>query len=327
MCRYELEFIEQERLGQGGFGVVVAAINRIDGRRYAVKKIPMTGHDIGSNTLREVSTLSGLHHGHIVRYYQAWREHVDLRIDDSTSVDESGGIFVRHTHAHSESAPTATTGLGQHTRTAVAGSSDSDALIDAGRGHVPTHTHSGVLGTVQEASQDLGSTPSQGCAPIPLPAALPSVSGTKSAGSGSIGTTQEGGRQHASPGAEASVQGPGEVSSCGSVTQRDAQILGLENKSTDNFASVVFHAPSDEEESADEPLSTSDGFSGSTGTFQRTSEGGNSAFTFAHSLSHRGPVDSVATSRTPHKLVCTFACDSLLFELAPQSWQVQILQT
>ena len=55
VCRYELEFIEQERLGQGGFGVVVAAINRIDGRRYAVKKIPMTGHDIGSNTLRELA--------------------------------------------------------------------------------------------------------------------------------------------------------------------------------------------------------------------------------------------------------------------------------
>lgn len=33
-CRYRQDFIEQEQLGQGGFGVVVAAINRVDGRKY-----------------------------------------------------------------------------------------------------------------------------------------------------------------------------------------------------------------------------------------------------------------------------------------------------
>jgi hypothetical protein len=34
-------FVQQElyRLGKGGFGVVVAAVNRLDNRQYAIKKI------------------------------------------------------------------------------------------------------------------------------------------------------------------------------------------------------------------------------------------------------------------------------------------------
>jgi hypothetical protein len=67
--------VEQEQLGRGAFGVVVAAINRVDGRKYAIKKVRMDTAASGSwNVLREVSTLSGLQHAHIVRYFQAWRE-------------------------------------------------------------------------------------------------------------------------------------------------------------------------------------------------------------------------------------------------------------
>ena len=36
--RYESDFSELKQLGRGGYGVVVAAINRMDGRRYAIKK-------------------------------------------------------------------------------------------------------------------------------------------------------------------------------------------------------------------------------------------------------------------------------------------------
>lgn len=321
MCRYELEFIEQERLGQGGFGVVVAAINRIDGRRYAVKKIPMTGHDIGSNTLREVSTLSGLHHGHIVRYYQAWREHVDHKIDDSTSVEGSESyLFARHTH--SDSVPTAAStavgisGLGQHMRSTTMWSSDSDAQLDGGKplGHV--HTQSGVLDTVREASQDIGdiaSTPSQGHG-VPLPPGmLGSVSGTKSGGSAGTSTVGDGHPQHDVFVADETASGHGEEHSNGGVDQRDAAgTQGLDNGPTGQFASVVFHDVSeDDDAAAAESLSTSEedeAFSDNTNSFGSKSEKGNSAFTFAHSRSQRETVESVATSYPPPKLVCVFTC-------------------
>ena len=38
MYRYHQDFIEKEQLGQGGFGVVVAAVNRVDGRKYGVPR-------------------------------------------------------------------------------------------------------------------------------------------------------------------------------------------------------------------------------------------------------------------------------------------------
>ncbi len=47
-------------LGRGGFGVVVAAINRMDGRQYAVKKIRLDAQ----------APLSRLQHPNIVRYFQ-----------------------------------------------------------------------------------------------------------------------------------------------------------------------------------------------------------------------------------------------------------------
>jgi translation initiation factor 2-alpha kinase 4 len=54
-------------LGRGGFGVVVAAINRLDGRQYAVKKIPLdaTTPAAFNRIIREVSTLSRLQHPHV----------------------------------------------------------------------------------------------------------------------------------------------------------------------------------------------------------------------------------------------------------------------
>ena len=84
--RYAADFDELPGvLGRGGFGVVVAAVNRLDGRRYAVKKISLDsggkgGDGAGSATrvLREVATLSRLQHPHIVRYFQSWLEDVPV---------------------------------------------------------------------------------------------------------------------------------------------------------------------------------------------------------------------------------------------------------
>lgn len=63
-----------ERLGKGGFGQVWRVRNKLDGLDYAVKSVRIKpGQDV-SKTLREVNTLSRLHNGHIVRYYNAWIE-------------------------------------------------------------------------------------------------------------------------------------------------------------------------------------------------------------------------------------------------------------
>ena len=64
---------ELRTLGKGGFGLVVAAVNRLDGRQYAVKKIRMpVGVPSGrSRLMREVATLARLQAPNVVRYFQA----------------------------------------------------------------------------------------------------------------------------------------------------------------------------------------------------------------------------------------------------------------
>ncbi len=72
LSRYESDFQELRSLGKGGYGVVVSAINRLDGRQYAVKKIKMQSQSPQgfSRLIREVTTLSRLQHPHVVRYFQ-----------------------------------------------------------------------------------------------------------------------------------------------------------------------------------------------------------------------------------------------------------------
>lgn len=102
--RYQTDFVEIAHLGRGGGGEVVQAINRLDRRVYAIKKIHLEPEDdnnndvvddgIGSNEerrrrraakrkwaamqneklRREVTTISMMFHKNIVRYYQAWVE-------------------------------------------------------------------------------------------------------------------------------------------------------------------------------------------------------------------------------------------------------------
>ena len=74
--RYKTDFEEIQFLGKGGFGEVIKVRNKIDNRFYAIKRIRLDPSNIEYNKkiLREVTTLSRLHHDRIVRYYQAWIE-------------------------------------------------------------------------------------------------------------------------------------------------------------------------------------------------------------------------------------------------------------
>lgn len=64
------------------------ARNRLDGRFYAVKVVNLD-HDptVYNKIVREVITLSRLHHQCIVRYYQAWIE----KHEDDKSEFGAGG--------------------------------------------------------------------------------------------------------------------------------------------------------------------------------------------------------------------------------------------
>ncbi|KAK5575151.1 hypothetical protein RB653_010407 [Dictyostelium firmibasis] len=89
--RYRTDFEEIEMIGKGGFGVVVKSRNKLDCRYYAIKKIKTKGYTdsdqepLTNKLLREVTTLSRLHHQFVVRYYQAW---IEKSYDNLQSLDE-----------------------------------------------------------------------------------------------------------------------------------------------------------------------------------------------------------------------------------------------
>lgn len=76
LSRYRTDFEEKERLGEGGFGTVFRAVNKLDGVEYAVKKVCLSTSSSKENerVLREVRHLAVLDHPNIIRYYQSWIE-------------------------------------------------------------------------------------------------------------------------------------------------------------------------------------------------------------------------------------------------------------
>ncbi|CAH8516097.1 unnamed protein product [Heterobilharzia americana] len=73
---FEIDFKFIRRLGRGGFGQVFEVENRLDGCRYAIKRIRMNEVDDDKNIfLREVKALATLDHPGIVRYHRAWKEY------------------------------------------------------------------------------------------------------------------------------------------------------------------------------------------------------------------------------------------------------------
>lgn len=95
--RYANEFVEEGRLGKGGFGEVVLARNRIDHGRFAVKKIKQAVKPL-DNILGEVKLLVKLNHPYVVRYYMAWEEKGLVPVDeedDSSATDDTSSKSLR----------------------------------------------------------------------------------------------------------------------------------------------------------------------------------------------------------------------------------------
>lgn len=78
--RYKTDFTEIAFLGKGGFASVYKVRHVLDGREYAIKKVPIRNrHLYGKKEkldviFKEIKTLAKLEHKNVVRYYGAWVE-------------------------------------------------------------------------------------------------------------------------------------------------------------------------------------------------------------------------------------------------------------
>lgn len=89
LSRYASDFVEAGRLGRGGFGEVVKARNKIDGRFYAIKKISHKSAAALTSILSEVMLLSRLNSPFIVRYYNAWEELEAMQDENAIDATDS----------------------------------------------------------------------------------------------------------------------------------------------------------------------------------------------------------------------------------------------
>ncbi|CAG8839510.1 27659_t:CDS:2, partial [Racocetra persica] len=73
-----------------GYGEVVKAKNKLDERYYAIKKVRLNPNNIekARKILREVTTLSRLHHQYVVRYYTTWIEDSDGSLNETETFSE-----------------------------------------------------------------------------------------------------------------------------------------------------------------------------------------------------------------------------------------------
>ncbi|KAI1075292.1 serine/threonine-protein kinase gcn2 [Whalleya microplaca] len=90
--RYKEDFVEEGRLGKGGFGEVVKARKKLDGQIYAIKKITQRSQASLTEILKEVRLLSQISHPAVVRYYNTWLEEIPNLSDadeDASTEDQS----------------------------------------------------------------------------------------------------------------------------------------------------------------------------------------------------------------------------------------------
>jgi len=85
--RFLLDYEPVKRLGQGGFGIVLEARDKIVDINYAVKRIPLSSCDTEKEkVMREVKSHALLDHQHIVRYYKTWFEDPPPEWQEKTDV-------------------------------------------------------------------------------------------------------------------------------------------------------------------------------------------------------------------------------------------------
>ena len=98
--RYDKDFVEEGRLGRGGFAEVFRARNKVDGQLYAIKKIKANSRSALDPVLSEATVLSRLNHPNVVRYFASWIDDSLIRVGDeedfSDTADSSSLAYAGH---------------------------------------------------------------------------------------------------------------------------------------------------------------------------------------------------------------------------------------
>lgn len=72
--RFNRFFHENKIIGQGGFGKVYEAVNLLENKKYAIKKLVMKGMVKMGELLNEALIISKYNHPNIVNFYSCWIE-------------------------------------------------------------------------------------------------------------------------------------------------------------------------------------------------------------------------------------------------------------
>ncbi|WAR18478.1 E2AK4-like protein [Mya arenaria] len=106
------EFHVLKLLGKGGFGDVIKVKNTLDGRFYAIKRIPLNpkSQHFKRKITREVKLLSRLNHENVVRYYNSWIE----TSDEAASSESSSSRTETPRNSHSERKVSLPTNFGKN---------------------------------------------------------------------------------------------------------------------------------------------------------------------------------------------------------------------
>jgi len=106
--RYLNDFIEIEKISNGGFGIVYKTQHKLDGVFYAIKKIPLKNINVEENTkaLNEAKILANLHHQNIIRYYSTWIEinnnnNIDMDSQSLDNLSNSDNYFLPYSSSNS----------------------------------------------------------------------------------------------------------------------------------------------------------------------------------------------------------------------------------
>lgn len=76
---FKRHFIEQEKIADGGYGVVYKARNKLDGQIYAIKQSTLKCSDDVTVAAREVLALDKFRHPNIIQATFCWREENDKK--------------------------------------------------------------------------------------------------------------------------------------------------------------------------------------------------------------------------------------------------------
>ncbi|CBN76782.1 eukaryotic translation initiation factor 2 alpha kinase PEK [Ectocarpus siliculosus] len=144
--RYLRDFDEEGLIARGSFGDVYRTRHRLDGTRYAIKKVVFRGTSVSNPraqaVMREVQCLAQLDHKNIVRYHTSWLE--SSWVENGMGYPHGGGGGDPNTAA-TATATAAAAAVGAGAGAVGAGASADVSLRDRMDALVPAHMQSKLI--------------------------------------------------------------------------------------------------------------------------------------------------------------------------------------